>query len=112
MSLLIKKGVTVTAYVRDAGKGSRVGRGHVIGSDARKQGAAKLAGAQLATGTLEDIKTFESAIKGHERLFLLTNAQNLENGLAQAAKAAGVKHIVRISCWLASRLLLRSPLAV
>jgi len=85
VQLLIQKGVAVTAYVRDAGKG-----------------AAKLAGAKLATGTIEDTHAFSAAIKGHERLFLLTNAQHLESGLAHAAKAAGVKHIVRISCWLAS----------
>ena len=53
-------------------------------------------------GDISDAASFALAVRGHERLFLLTNRQDLEVGLAKAAKDAGVKHIVRISCWLAN----------
>ncbi len=52
-------------------------------------------------GDIADLKHFAEVAKGHERLFLLTVNQNLEPQLAQVARDAGVKQIVRVSCWLA-----------
>lgn len=83
--ILTEKGVATTAFVRDEAKAK-----------------ASLPGAQFAKGDIEDLASFRKAIVGHDRLFLLTNRQDLEVGLAVAAQEAGVKQIVRISCWLAA----------
>jgi uncharacterized protein YbjT (DUF2867 family) len=84
VKILAAKGVHVTVLARDPAK-------------------VKVGGTVTAVkGDVTDLKHFGEAAKGHDRLFLLTNSQNLEGQLAQIARDAGVKHIVRISCWLAA----------
>jgi len=83
VKILLQKKANVTVFVRDAKKAP--------------------AGVKVAIGDIEkDHDAFEKACEGHERLFLLTLTQHTEHGLAERAKKAGVKHIVRISCWFAS----------
>jgi uncharacterized protein YbjT (DUF2867 family) len=43
-------------------------------------------------------KAFKAAVAGHARLFLLTNDNSVEPGLARIAAEAGIKQIVKISC--------------
>mmetsp|Transcript_21840 Transcript_21840/g.36147 ORF Transcript_21840/g.36147 Transcript_21840/m.36147 type:complete len:287 (+) Transcript_21840:152-1012(+) len=78
---LSKKGVAVTAFVRDVEKAKKL-----------------LGDVNFATGDLTDTFSFADAIKGKERLFLLTNDQKEEPRLVKIAKEAGVKHVVKISC--------------
>jgi len=82
VKILTSKGVKFTVFVRDATKLPK--------------------GVAVAVGDLEkDHAAFAKACEGHERLFLLTNNQHSEHALAEHAKKAGVKHVVRISCWFA-----------
>jgi NAD(P)-dependent dehydrogenase (short-subunit alcohol dehydrogenase family) len=84
VKILAAKGAHVTVLARDPAK-------------------VKVGGTVSAVkGDVTDLKHFGEAAKGHDRLFLLTNSQNLEVQLAHIARDAGVKHIVRISCWLAA----------
>jgi len=81
------KHVAVSALVRDVAKAQ-----------------AALPGVTLLQGDTDKIDTVKAALaKGFDRLFLLTNNQTSEGPIAHAAKEAHVKHIVKISCFLANR---------
>ena len=81
---LSEKGVSVRAGVRDQAK-------------ARKQFGADIA---LAPLDFENEKTFSGALKGIEKVFLLPpllpNQLEVTNAFVDAAKRAGVRHIVKI----------------
>ncbi len=83
--LLSKKGAAVRAGVRDQAK-------------ARKQFGADIA---LATFDFEDAASFPGALKGIEKVFLLPplmpNQVEVANAFVDAAKLAGVRHIVKLS---------------
>src|SRR5436190_8488980 len=83
--LLSKEGVAVRAGVRDQAK-------------ARKQFGADIA---LATFDFEDDASFPGALKGVEKVFLLPllmpNQVEVTNAFVDAAKRAGVRHIVKLS---------------
>ena len=56
--------------------------------------------AELVRGNFEDPESLSAAVKGMERVFSLTlgpQTGNHEKNLAHAAKAAGVRHIVKLS---------------
>jgi uncharacterized protein YbjT (DUF2867 family) len=82
---LAEKGVAVRAGVRDQAK-------------ARKQLGADIA---LAPFDFENEKTFSGALEGVEKLFLLPplppNQLEITNAFVDAAKRAGVGHIVKLS---------------
>src|SRR5439155_6945931 len=82
---LSEKGVCVCAGVRDQAK-------------ARKQLGAGIA---LAPFDFENEKTFSKALEGVEKVFLLPpllpNQLELMNAFVDAAKRAGVRHIVKLS---------------
>src|SRR5881396_1212804 len=84
-NLLSKKGAAVRAGVRDQAK-------------ARKQFGADIA---LATFDFEDDASFPGALKGVEKVFLLPllmpNQVEVTNAFVDAAKRAGVRHIVKLS---------------
>jgi len=82
VKILVEKKANVTVFLRDAKKAP--------------------AGVKVAIGDLSDPASFGKACEGHERVFLLSNLQHLEHHLAEHAKKAGVKHLVRISCWFAT----------
>lgn len=84
VNLLKQQGSQVTVFARDAAKA-----------------AEKFPGVKVAVGDITQEDSFRVAVKGHERVFLLTNSPNLEAGLCGVAKEEGVKHIVRVSAWLA-----------
>ncbi len=79
-----------------AAKGAQVS---VLARDPAKMKTS--ANVSAVKGDITDVAQFGKVAAGHERLFLLTNNQAIEPSLAEAARDAGVKHIVRISCWLA-----------
>src|SRR6266568_3087982 len=83
--LLSKKGAAVRAGVRDQAK-------------ARKQFDADIA---LATFDFEDAASFPGALKDVEKVFLLPplvpNQVEVTNAFVDAAKPAGVRHIVKLS---------------
>lgn len=60
-----------------------------------------IAHAEAVTGDLADPASFEAALQGVEKAFLLTNsseqAENLQLNFVEAAHRAGVKHIVKLS---------------
>src|SRR5437016_14444835 len=82
---LARKGAAVRAGVRDQAK-------------ARKQFGADIA---LATFDFEDAASFPGALKGVEKVFLLPplmpNQVEVTNAFVDAAKRAGVRHIVKLS---------------
>ena len=82
---LSKKGAAVRAGVRDPGK-------------ARKQFGTEIA---LAAFDFEDAQSFDGALKGMEKVFLLPplmpNQVEVANTFVDAAKRAGVRHIVKLS---------------
>ena len=82
---LSEKGVIVRAGVRDQAK-------------ARKQFGADIA---LATFDFENEKTFAEALEGVEKVFLLPplmpNQVEVANAFVDAAKRAGVRHVVKLS---------------
>lgn len=84
VKLLKEQGSQITVFARDANKA-----------------AEKFPGVKVAAGDITNFDSFRAAAKGHERVFLLTNSPHLEAGLCGVAKEEGVKHVVRISCWLA-----------
>ena len=83
--LLSKNGVPVRASVRDQAK-------------ARKQFDSDIT---LATFDFEDVASFPDSLKGVERVFLLPplmpNQVEVANAFVDAAKRAGVPHIVKLS---------------
>jgi uncharacterized protein YbjT (DUF2867 family) len=82
---LSEKGVSVRAGVRNQAK-------------ARKQFGANIA---LASFDFENEKTFSEALEGVEKVFLLPpllpNQLEVTNAFVDAAKRAGVRHIVKLS---------------
>lgn len=61
---------------------------------------------EVVSGDLADPATYQAALEGIEKAFLLTNssehAEALQINFAQAARRAGVRHIVKISQFAAS----------
>ncbi|KAI8911529.1 hypothetical protein EDD86DRAFT_202634 [Gorgonomyces haynaldii] len=86
VKFLVEKKVQVTCYVRTLGKGKALLPNEV----------------NLVEGDLEDEQEFRQAVKGHERLFILTNSYKCEPHLAKIACEEGIKHIVKISCVFAN----------
>jgi len=82
---LFGKGVAVRAGVRDKAK-------------ARKQFGAEIA---LVPFDFENAKTFSEALEGVERVFLLPpllpNQLEVMNAFVDAAKRAGIRHMVKLS---------------
>ncbi|WP_298739772.1 SDR family oxidoreductase [uncultured Chitinophaga sp.] len=83
---LSAKGVAFRALVRSKEKAGEL---------------ALLPGVELVTADLADPESLATALKGIRRAFLLTNsseqAETLQNGFADAARSAGVQHIVKLS---------------
>ncbi len=71
----------------------------VLARDPKKVPA--LPNIEVAKGDLTDLASVETALKGVEKLFLLTNSTPdstaLQNKVVDAAKKADVKHVVRLS---------------
>jgi uncharacterized protein YbjT (DUF2867 family) len=65
-----------------------------------------LAAAELVTGDFDDPSSMESALSGVERAFLLTpssaQAEAQQTAFVEAARRAGVRHIVKLSQWAAA----------
>ncbi|KAJ1548552.1 hypothetical protein HK405_002739, partial [Cladochytrium tenue] len=85
------KDVVVRVYARDTDKAAK--------SFASLHAGSRL---QYSKGTLEDTPAFKAALTGADRLFLVYNDFDRVGTIAHLAKEAGVKHLVRISCILAS----------
>ena len=84
---LLKSGIKVRAFVRDEAKAR----------------ALKDAGAEIVIGDLDKPETIAPAVKGVDKIYLLTwngptQAQQVENVL-EAATQVGNPHIVRQSMW-------------
>src|SRR5438445_6114351 len=81
-----------------ARKGAAVRAGVCDQAKARKQFGADIA---LATFDFEDAASFPGALKGVEKVFLLPplmpNQVEVTNAFVDAAKRAGVRHIVKLS---------------
>jgi uncharacterized protein YbjT (DUF2867 family) len=83
--LLSAQGVKVRALVRDPAK------------------AASLQGAnvEIVQGDLADVKSLDAAFRGAEKLFLLSSGDpsqvELQRNALDAARRAGVKHVVKMS---------------
>jgi len=83
-----KPGVSISVLARDPEKAKKL-----FGSDGK---------VAVLKGDVTELSTVETALKeGFDRVFILTNAYEKEGGIARASKAANVKQIVKISCWLA-----------
>ncbi|MDB5102323.1 MAG: regulator of k+ conductance [Fibrobacteres bacterium] len=82
---LIKEGVEVKAYVRDAAKGEKL----------------KALGAEPVMGDFLDGAKLEAASKGMDAVISITppgpTAAEQASAITQAAKRAGVSHIIRLS---------------
>lgn len=67
---------------------------------------ASLPGAEIVKGDFNDADSLVAALQGIEKAFLLTNSSELaetqQKNFVDAAKTAGVKHIVKLSQWAAS----------
>lgn len=65
-----------------------------------------LEGAEAVFGDFDNAETLASALQGVERAFLLTNsserAEGQQSNFVDAARRAGVKHIVKLSQWATS----------
>jgi uncharacterized protein YbjT (DUF2867 family) len=66
----------------------------------------RLQGAELVHGDFNEAKSISDALEGVDRAFLLTNsseqAESQQVAFVDAAKHAGVKHIVKLSQWAAN----------
>lgn len=73
----------------------------LVRTPAQAEQLSKLPNAEAIVGDLADPVTFEYALHGIEKAFLLTNsseqAESLQIGFAEAAHRAGVPHIVKLS---------------
>ncbi|WP_315823827.1 NAD(P)H-binding protein [Paraflavitalea speifideaquila] len=73
-------------------------------------GLDKLPGATIIEGDFNNAASLDAALQGIDKAFLLTNSSQLaesqQKQFVDAAKAAGVSHIVKLSQWAASA---RSP---
>jgi uncharacterized protein YbjT (DUF2867 family) len=85
------------------GRGSRV---RALARDPEKAKALKGAGLEIAIGDFEKPGTLDPALKGADRLFLVSspaaNVGELHGNVIESAKRAGVKHVVRLSVYGAS----------
>jgi uncharacterized protein YbjT (DUF2867 family) len=85
VKLLSSQGAKVRALVRNPGKAAEL----------------KLPNVEIVPGDLSKPATLEAAFKGAEKLLLLTNAEpaqvELQHNALEAAKRAGLKHVVKIS---------------
>ncbi len=76
---------------------------------ARSEASAKLLaekGVAVVRGDLSDPASLKAAFQGAEKLFLLSSTSHfadLELAALEAAKVAGVKHVVKLSAWGVSR---------
>jgi uncharacterized protein YbjT (DUF2867 family) len=90
IKLLSAKGITYNAMVR---------------SIERAKELEELSGITLVQGDFDDESSLDTALTGIERAFLLTNssehAEEQQIRFVNAAKKAGVKHIVKLSQWAA-----------
>jgi len=93
-----------------AAKGTRV---RALVRDAKKGEAIQAAGVELARGDLGDPASLDAAMKGVERVFLLSSVDQrqaeLQGNVVSAAKDAGVRHIVKLG---AAGTSLDSPITV
>lgn len=71
----------------------------VLARDPKKVAASE--NVEVVKGDLTDLSSVEAALKGIDKLFLLTNSTpgstELQNTVVDSAKKAGVKHVVRLS---------------
>ncbi len=69
-------------------------------------GLDKLPSAEIIEGDFNNADSLATALQGIDKAFLLTNSSQLaesqQKRFVDAAKAAGVKHIVKLSQWAAS----------
>lgn len=83
---LVERGVPLVAMVRP---GSSVGA------------LAERPGVQIVEGDFDDQQSLETALRGVERAFLVTNSSERTEGqqkaFVEAARAAGVQHLVKLS---------------
>ena len=83
---LAEKGVSFRAMVRPGDTGERL---------------AGIAGAERVEGDFDDRESLEKALEGVERAFLLTNSspktEAQQKTFVEAAKRAGVRHVVKLS---------------
>jgi len=82
---LLGKGASVVILARDVAKAEKL-----------------FPGTRVVQGDTEQVDTVAAAMVGVERVFLLTNNPLSEGQIARAAKAAGVKQLVKISGIFAS----------
>lgn len=91
VKLLSSRGVTLRAMVRDPGKAADL---------------AGLPGVDLAKGDFDDRGSLSGLLDGVNRAFLLTpsteRAAEQQLGFVEAARAAGVRHLVKFSQYAAS----------
>ncbi|KAI8851147.1 hypothetical protein BC829DRAFT_387449 [Chytridium lagenaria] len=80
---LLSKGASIRLYVRNKSKALTTFTDPNI---------------EYAEGANEDLVAFANALKGIDRLFLLSLNYGFEVEMAKTAAAAGVKHIVKLSC--------------
>ena len=71
--------------------------------DPKKARPLEELGVEIAVGDLARPDTLTTALHGVERVYLVSaihpNQAKLQGNLIQAAQRAGVKHLVRLSCW-------------
>ncbi|MBW8682797.1 SDR family oxidoreductase [Chitinophaga rhizophila] len=77
----------------------------MVRSPDRAKDLGQLPGVTLVQGDFDDAQSLKAALKGIEKAFLLTNsseqAEAQQLRFVAAAKAAGVKHLVKLSQWAA-----------
>lgn len=68
---------------------------------------ADLENVEIVVGDFNEEKTIAAALRGMERAFLLTNsseqAEMQQTAFVEAARRAGIKHIVKLSQWAADK---------
>lgn len=78
----------------------------LVRTPAQAEQLNKLPHAEAIVGDLADPATFEYALHGVEKAFLLTNsseqAESLQMGFVEAARRAGVQHIIKLSQFAAN----------
>lgn len=82
----------------------------VVRSPERASALVGLPGAEVVRGDLDDAASLERALAGVTRAFLLTGsserAEEQQRRFVEAARGAGVRHVVKLSQWAADA---RSP---
>lgn len=86
-----------------SGAGAKV---RALVRDTKKAGPLKGPGVEIVKGDLSNPKSLDAALKGIERVFLLSPADpfqvELQSNLIQAAKRAGIRLLVKLSVYDAS----------